>query len=304
MRSANTMKRLFTLVLSSLIAFSSFAQYGQTVTISFAANGRGNGNGNNNRTIEVVIDGRTYSSNSNYDNSNNTNGRYSSDDKNDNSITLNNLQIGQHSILVNRVRNNDAKYGDVNSNNRPAYSSTFTVKQGYDLNIFIKGNGEVRYTEKPGYNNGRRSNERDRDWKGKRDNDGRHDGDDDNGRYINGGYNNRGDNGGYNRYPNQNISAMPDASFNQLLQNAKGKWFQSGKVSAVRSAFDNTSNYFSTYQVRQLLQIITSESSRLDLAKESYKNVTDKNYFNQLYDLFSNQSYRNELDNYVRSYRY
>jgi hypothetical protein len=298
MRLAKTMKRLFTLILSSLFALTSFAQYGQTVTISFAGNGNGNGNGN--KTFEVVIDGRSYSNN-NYDNRNNGNGRNGSWDNNSNSITLNNLQVGQHSISVNRVRNNDGKYGNMNTNNRAAYSSTFTVKQGYDLNIFIKGNGEVGYVEKPVYNNGRRSD--DRDWRGNRDNDRRRD--DDDRRNNNGGYDNRrNDNGGYNRYPNNNMPAMYDAQFSQLLQSVKGKWFQSGKVSAVRSAFDNTSNYFSTYQVRQLLQLISSEASRLDLAKASYKNVVDKSYFSQLYDLFSNQATRDDLDRFVRGYRY
>jgi hypothetical protein len=292
------MKRLFTLILSSLFALTSFAQYGQTVTLSFAGGGRGNGNGN--KTFEVVIDGRSYYSNNDYNrtNDNNHNGAW---DKNDNSITLNNVQVGQHSISLNRTRNNDGKYGNVNANNRPVYSSTFTVKQGYDLNIFIKGNGEVGYIEKPTYNNGRRSD--DRDWRGSRDYERRRD--DDDRRNNNGGNDNRRyDNGGYNRYPNNNMPAMYDAQFNDLLQNVKGKWFQSGKVSAVRSAFDNTSNYFSTYQVRQLLEQITSESSRLDLAKASYKNVVDKNYFNQLYDLFSNQSNRDDLDRYVRGNRY
>jgi hypothetical protein len=308
MREAKTMKRLFTLILSSLFALTSFAQYGQTVTVSFAAGGKGNGYGN--KTPEVVIDGRSYYSNNDY-NSTNGNGRDGSWDKNDNSITLNNLQVGQHSILINSGRNNDGKYGNVNVDNRPTYSSTFTVKRGYDLNIFIKGNGEVSYSEKPVYNNGRRSD--DRDWRGSRDYERRRDDDDrrnDNGGYDsrrndNGGHGNRrNDNAEYNRYPNNNMPAMYDAQFNELLQNVRGKWFQSGKISAVRSAFDNTSNYFSTYQVRQLLQLISSESSRLDLAKTSYKNIVDKNSFTQLYDLFSKQSNRDDLDRYVRGYRY
>jgi hypothetical protein len=139
--------------------------------------------------------------------------------------------------------------------------------------------------------------ERDRNRRGNRDNDDRN-GRDDDWRNNNGGYN--------NRYPNNqnNMPAMSDAAFNQVFQNVRSKMVQLAKVTAVRDAFNNTANYFSTYQTRQLLGQITSETNRLELAKASYRNVVDKISFSQLYDLFSSQAHRDELDRYVRSYRY
>ncbi|HUP13334.1 MAG TPA: DUF4476 domain-containing protein, partial [Niastella sp.] len=92
--------------------------------------------------------------------------------------------------------------------------------------------------------------------------------------------------------------------FSQLYQDVKGKWFQNNKVTAVRDAFNNTATYFSTNQVTQLLQLISSEENRLELAKLSYRVVADPASFTQVYSLFSNQSYRNDLDRFVRSYRY
>jgi len=299
------MKSILTLSLSFFIVITAFAQYGQVVTVSLAGRGNGNGNNNNNAGVEVVIDGRNYSFNNyqNNSNGNGNNGRWNNNG--DNSITLPNFQPGQHSLVVNRVRYN-GKYGSVNANNQPAYSSTFLVKQGYDLDIAIRENGEVKYVEKPANSNGRRSNEGYRDRRENRDDDHRNNGDYNRGN--NGGYSNRNNNnGGYNnRYPNNesNMRAMADASFNQIYQHVKGKWFQSAKVTAVREAFDNNNNFFSTYQIRQLLALISSENNRLDLAKASYKNVVDKAYFNQLYDLFSKQANRDDLDRFIRSSRY
>jgi len=92
---------------------------------------------------------------------------------------------------------------------------------------------------------------------------------------------------------------MTTYEFNQLLQSVQDKWSQSLKGEAERNAFANTGNYFSTAQIRQLLSLITSESDRLDLAKLSYRSVTDPANFTKLSDLFSSSANRNEFNNYV-----
>jgi hypothetical protein len=287
------MKTLVTFLVSTLFTVSGFAQYGQqrqynqygqSVTINF------NGNGNGNNGYQVIMDGTTYSSRTNNNGTwnRNTSNRYGDDD-----ITINNVQPGQHSIQVYRVRTNSRPnnrgYGNTAS---PVYSSTFNLRQGYDATLDIKGNGEVRFSEKRS-NNNRDKRDRDRDRDRRDDNDGWRNGGNNNGGYNNGGYNN----GGY-RTP------MADYQFSQLYQDVKSKWFQSNKITSVRDAFSNTATYFSTYQITQLLQLITSESSRLELAKLSYRVVADPANFTQVYSLFSNQNNRNELDRYVRSYRY
>jgi hypothetical protein len=66
--------------------------------------------------------------------------------------------------------------------------------------------------------------------------------------------------------------------------------------------FNNANNYFTTAQTRQLIQLVSDESNRLQLAKLAYDNVVDPvNYYNQLYTLLNSQSSRNELDAYVRA---
>lgn len=279
------MKTLFTFLAITLFVLSGSAQYGQrqfghsqTVTINF------NGHGNSNNGYSVIMDGTTYSSRANNNGtwSRNTSNRYGDDD-----ITINNVQPGQHTIQVYRIRsnNNNRGYGNNRNtgNNSPAYSSTFNLRPGYDVVLDIRSNGEVRFTEKRS-NDARRNNDR-------RDDDRR-----DGRRYEdrrNGGYNN----GGYR-------SPMADYQFSQVYQDVKGKWFQSGKVTAIKEAFNNSASYYSTNQVIQLLQLVSSESSRLELAKLSYRVVADPANFTQVYNLFSNQNYRNELDRYTRENRF
>src|SRR5205085_706949 len=92
---------------------------------------------------------------------------------------------------------------------------------------------------------------------------------------------------------------MADYQFSQLLQTVTSQYNQSGKYNTISGAFNNSANYFSSSQVRQLLSAINSESDRLALAKQSYLRVSDPANFSSLYDLFYNQSSRNELNNYV-----
>jgi hypothetical protein len=94
---------------------------------------------------------------------------------------------------------------------------------------------------------------------------------------------------------------MTNYDFNQLLQSVKNKWSQALKGETESEAFNNSNNFFSTSQIRQLLTLITSESDRLDLAKLSFRSVTDSANFTQLYDLFKSQSSKDELNDFLRT---
>lgn len=266
------MKNIFTLLLGGLIASSVFAN---NITLTFP----------NNRNYQVAIDGRNVGG---YDYSNNT-------------IYLSNLQYGQHSIEVYRMKKNGKKSNLV-------YSSSFNSSPQYDLNINIDNNGRVQMSQtrsndyrrngrgnnNGGYdNNNRWGKHKDRDRDDDDDRDYRGNGGYSNGDYNHGGYNNGG--GNNNRY-NQ---AMGDYDFNQLVQKIRNQWI--GKMSTAKDGVNN--NYLNTYQVRQILQIFSSENDRLELAKLSYRNVIDQQNFRQLYDLFSYQS-QTELDRYTRDSRY
>lgn len=277
------MKTLLTLFTASLLTVTGFAQYGQrqdqrqfgygqTISINFNGNGSGSG-------YQVILDGTTYTDRN--DDRGNNNGNWNRNASNryqDEDITINNVRAGQHTIQVYRTRNNRNRNS---GNTSPVYSSTFTMRQGYDMRIDIRSNGQVQFSEK-------RDKQKDR-----------YDRNDDrrNGGYNNGGYNNGGYNNGRYRTP------MADYQFSQIYQDVKGKWFQNNKVAAVRDAFNTSNSYFSTTQIMQLLQLISAENNRLGLAKESYRVVADPANFTQVYSLFS-QSARQELDNYIRNNRY
>jgi len=256
------MKNIFTLLLGGLLTSSAFAN---NITLTFP----------NNRNYQVTIDGRNLSG---YNYSNNT-------------IYLNNLQYGQHSIEVYRMRRN----GLLGNRNNLVYSSSFNSSPQYDLNITIDDDGRVQMHQSRNNDYGRNSrghNHRGYDnndnWGNRRDEDG-----DDRDYRRNNGY----DNGGWNS--NRYSQAMSDYDFNQLVQKIRSQWI--GKFSTAKDAMNN--NYFNTYQVRQILQLFSSESDRLDLAKLCYKNLVDQQNFRQLYDLFSYQS-QSELDRYTRDFRY
>jgi hypothetical protein len=98
---------------------------------------------------------------------------------------------------------------------------------------------------------------------------------------------------------NSSQTAMTDFRFNQLLQTASGQYNQVTRFNTIRNAINTTGNYFSTSQIRQLLNITNAESDRLALAQLAYLKVTDPTSFSTLYDMFSTQASRTELNNYV-----
>jgi hypothetical protein len=113
--------------------------------------------------------------------------------------------------------------------------------------------------------------------------------------YINDNYNT-----GTSTNPN---TAMSDANFNTLYQTIQSKFFPNEKMNSLTNEFNNTANYFSCTQAKQLIQLVSLESNRLQLAKLSYKMITDRNNFTQLYEILNSQASRNELDAYVKAYK-
>jgi hypothetical protein len=105
-----------------------------------------------------------------------------------------------------------------------------------------------------------------------------------------------------NNNSSQYRTPMSDANFNALYRQVNNQWRSASRVTLVNNAFANTSNYFTSAQVRQLLQLINSQSSRLTLAKASYKTITDPANFYVLNDLFTTEAYRNDLAAYVSTY--
>ena len=262
------MKRFFIVM---LIGFLTTSLTAQTLTIKLnstnTTNNNSYGNGTNRiRNYQVVLDGISYYSNSSTNvNTNTTDVNGNTNVAND--IILTNQQLGSHTIAVYTMRNNN---GNNNNGNNTNDNNTITNANEIYSNTFQLRQGyDMEITINP---NGQVTfTEK------------------------------RVRNNGNRNYNQQNVSAMSDASFNQLLQTVRSKWLQSSKIIAERDAFVNTSNYFTTDQVRQLLLLVSLEANRLALAKLAYPRVTDATAFTQLYGLFNSTASRNDLDNFIRN---
>ena len=94
-------------------------------------------------------------------------------------------------------------------------------------------------------------------------------------------------------------TSMTSADFQQLLLEIKNNRYQSARIAAIKEAV-GASDYFTISQIRQLLTLVASENTRLELAKLAYTVVVDPSNFTQLNTLFSTQANRNNLSNYIQ----
>lgn len=215
------------------------------------------------RDYELRIDGRRYQSNNNR-------------------MYLNDMRPGRHSIQVYALNNRGHR------NNRPVYSGSFTVRPQYDMYIAVDRNGRVQFDEKRTSRNNRDWNDRDdrndRNWRDRDDRNYRND---------------RDWNSNNKRWDNSYTRAMSDVDYSRLLQRVRGQWSASSKYSTAKDAFER--DYFTSQQVRGLLQLISSESKRLELAKIAYRHTVDMQNYGQVYSLFSRNAQR-ELDDYASRY--
>ena len=334
---------LFTTLLSLTLS-------AQTVTVTFQ------GAANRNRSYQIVIDGVSYYS----ANSVSTNGRQVT--------TIPNLSVGSHTLEVYNSTNKNSVYNDgttAKPSTRPAYSKTFQLRQGYDMNITIRANGQVSFTEKRAQNTLTAStgtpmsataftslvqNISARRYQSDRltlvrnalsasanyftttqvrqlltlitsesrrlelaklsysrvtdpanfstlydvlQSEASRDALDN---YV-------VEQGGSAVSTQSNAaygSALSDAAFTTLLSRVRSYSYQSGRISEIRTTLENGS-YFSVSQIRQLLTLVTAETDRLTLAKLAYNNVVDRTAFNQLIDLFYQTSTRTEFNNFIIS---
>lgn len=98
-------------------------------------------------------------------------------------------------------------------------------------------------------------------------------------------------------------TAMTDEDFDDLYLSIQPQFFPNQKMNAITNAFNHPGYYFTTAQARRLTEQVSLESNRLALAKLSYRTITDRGNFNQLYDMLNTQSNRDELDAYVKAYK-
>ena len=96
--------------------------------------------------------------------------------------------------------------------------------------------------------------------------------------------------------------AMSANTYNTLFEDVRNRYQAGARLSAIQTAFaQGSNNYFSTAQVAQLVQLLSSEGERLQVLKTAYNRVVDKNNFTQTYTLLSTLQSREELAYHIRS---
>lgn len=94
--------------------------------------------------------------------------------------------------------------------------------------------------------------------------------------------------------------AMAPQDFEMLRATVMNKGFESSKMDVIRMAMMN--NYFSSVQVAQLMNMMSFESTKLDLAKMMYARVVDKGNFYLVNNAFGFSSSSNELAQFITGF--
>lgn len=100
---------------------------------------------------------------------------------------------------------------------------------------------------------------------------------------------------------NTPVKGMTAEDFNKLYQDANSSWSNSTKFNLISDAFKSTTNYFTVSQASQLLSLVPTENDKLILAKLSVDNITDRENYSQLYELFTLAN-RSDLTLFITSY--
>ncbi|MFP4597686.1 MAG: DUF4476 domain-containing protein [Persicimonas sp.] len=89
------------------------------------------------------------------------------------------------------------------------------------------------------------------------------------------------------------VEAMSDADFYALLESIKAESFSSGRMRVVEHAVKY--HYFSSAQVRQIVEVMTFGSNRVEVAVLLYPEVVDPANFYQVFSAFTFESNKREV---------
>ena len=194
---------------------------------------------------------------------------------NDNALMIQGLEKGTHDIKVYRERNNGV-FNVLGKRYELVYNTTVSIRNNTHLFITIERNGRISKMEnkiKKGYvqNEGRRYD-----------------------------YDNEGQWGEYDRHEAY-ARVMNDREFNDVLRQIDKEWLESNKLkSALQIVKANT---VSAAQVKELLLLFSFENNKLELAKQAYASTVDKENYDMVFDVFSFNNSKTELQRYIRNYR-
>ena len=266
------MKKISTLLVSSLFSLSLLAYDGSRLSISTVSNNTG---------LKVEIDGRRLS-------------------MKDNSITLSNIAEGYHQVKIFREKRktrdwyrdedrnkmedrngvddrsfeagrsrDESSSGFYGKRMEVIYSSSIYVKRGFHTDITVNRFGKVFVDES--------RIDRNSDYE-----------DDEN--YDDGG-------GWDNGYGN----VMSSRDFDIVKEQIRKEWFENNKLTSVKTIVDK--NNFTAQQVKEMMLLFVFENNKLEVAKYAYRKTVDKKNYFMLNDALTFSSSKQELARFIREFR-
>ncbi|HKH62059.1 MAG TPA: DUF4476 domain-containing protein [Flavitalea sp.] len=198
------------------------------------------------------------------------NNRYQS---NDNSVVINSLQPGSHNVKVFSLKRNQRRnvWGN---NSQLIYSSNVYVRPGYFVGITIDRNGRATFNE-TAIRNDRRNNDRDDRYNDRNDR-----------------YDRRNDDDNYSRRP------VTEQSFSSIVQTLRREYSENSRLVLARQIIDR--NYFTSEQVKYMMQLFSFENNRVEIAKLAYRYTTDQRNYFVVYDALSYSNSKEQLADYIR----
>jgi hypothetical protein len=226
-----------------------------------------------NADIKVVLDGRRF-------------------EPNDNSLRIDNVENGSHMIKIYKEKRNGS-FNIFGKKYDVVFNSTITVKPRTSMTISIDRANRIsmadsRVRGNGGYDNGGYSNG------------GWADHNFDYGHGNNAGDYGQGQQGGWDNHSGYS-AGMNDREFSAVLQSINKEWLETNKLKSADHVV--TSNQLSSAQVKQLVQLFSFESNKLELAKDAYANTVDKRNYTMINDVFSFNSSKDELARFIRNFR-
>jgi hypothetical protein len=220
-------------------------------------------------------------------------------------ITINNMPKGMAFLKVYSYKQN----GNGMANANLLYAGKLMVRSNYIYRCTVDGyNGldvqEFCYTMQNGsynYNNGTSTqwgdyDANDDDW-----NDNVWDGHPHNHPFNNGNGNwgNNSGNGGFGNNGNGfgNLQPMSANAFNAFKNSLRNSNFDTGRLTILKAQLTNTR--ITASQLRELVELFSFESSKLDAAKFGAKSVIDGNNLFVVYDAFDFENSKTAFANYI-----
>lgn len=248
------MKTIFTLMASFLMTASVFAAQRPAgkLTVKSVANGN----------IRVIVDGKSF-------------------EPGKNSLMIENVSAGYHSIAVYRAKRNGFR-STFNNRYVMVYNSSLAINPATSVLITIDRFGQVQLSEQRMAGNPNDWNRDDHTGYG---NTGRDKGYKDDGRWE--------DNKNYSGY----ARAMSATEFDQVLSSLDKEWFEANKIKS--ASYIINGNFFTSSQVREMMSLFNFEDNKLDIAKQAYTKTLDKQNYQCVSDALNFSSSREALSRFI-----